>query len=102
MENIQAQLQKRQNKFIETRTIIADQVNKYIASLAILSEEQKQQCIMPNGSRAEEVLPELWNEPFNEEVYNMQLMQLQKSIVSVTALRDRLNQEAMACLQQSE
>jgi len=102
VENIQAQLQKRQNKFIETRTIIADQVNKYVASLAILNDEQRQQCIMPNGNKVEEILPELWHEPFDEEVYNTQLMHLQQSVASVTALCDRLNQEAIACLKQSE
>lgn len=92
-------LTMRQNKFIEDRTIIAERVNKYLESLANLDNELRAQCIIPTGTNAQEVLPALWQEPFDEAAYQAQLAEFNRSVASVKLVYQRINEEALRCLQ---
>lgn len=93
-------LKERETKFIETRTVIAGEVEKFLASLNAMDEDVRAQIVMPNGTTPQEILPALWVEPFNEEAYKQQLSLFMTSVQSAKACCDRLNQEAIKCLQQ--
>jgi hypothetical protein len=92
-------LQDRQNEFIEKRTIIETEVNKFLKSLENQDEDIKQKCGTKDGVTARDLLPALWLEPFNEEEYKKQREALDTYIAQVSAVCDQLNQEAAACLQ---
>lgn len=98
-QNIAAMIQQRQNKFIETRTIIETEVNKFLNSLQGLDAEYKEKLGVQPGITCKDLLPELWNEPFRTEVYDKQLANLQSYITQVQCICDKINQEALACLQ---
>lgn len=93
-------LRERQNKFIETRTLIASEVQKYLNSLNAMDAEVRAEILLPNGTTPQEILPALWTEPFDTEAYKEQLSHFQASVQSAKIYCDRLNQEALKCLQQ--
>lgn len=97
-QNIAAMIQQRQNKFIETRTIIESEVNKFLQSLTMLDSELKQQLGVTEGISCKDLLPALWTEPFNQNVYVEQKQKLDTYIAQVQAICDKINQEALACL----
>mgnify|MGYP001027830327 CR=1 FL=1 len=98
MTELEMALKQRQEKFVETRTIIASEVTKFLNSLSALPDEIKAQAIMPTGTTAQEILPALWSDPFNQEEYEAQLSNFNRSVDSVTSICDALNEEAMKCL----
>jgi len=98
-QNVAKLIQERQNKFIETRTNIENEVNKFLQSLCSLDEDIKVKCGVTEGASAKDLLPALWQEPFNETVYLQQKAALDNYIMQVKAVCDQLNQEALACLQ---
>lgn len=98
--NIAALIRERQDKFIETRTIIESEVNKFLDSIAALDEDVRTRCGYVNGANAKSLLPALWAEPFDVNTYNKQLAALQMYIRQVMAVRDEINREAQVCLQQ--
>lgn len=93
-------LRERQNKFIETRTLIASEVQKYLNSLNAMDAEVRAEILLPKGNTPQEILPALWVEPFDMEAYTEQLNQFQASVQSAKIYCDKLNQEALRCLQQ--
>ena len=96
--NVAKLLQDRQNKFIETRTNIENEVNKFLKSLEALDDDVKINCGVAVGITAKDLLPALWQEPFNEEAYKAQKAQLDTYIAQVKNICDELNREAIACL----
>ena len=54
---------------------------------------------MIEGQTARDVLPALWEEPFDNERYLTQRALLDERITKATQLRDKLNAEAIQCLQ---
>lgn len=98
MTNIEAALKQRQDKFIEARTIIFTEVQKFLESLQHIPEEEKAHMIMPSGSTPQEILPELWNDPFDVTVYEAQLAEFVKCVASVRDRCDYLNERALECL----
>lgn len=91
--------QQRLNSFIETRTKIENEVNRFLKSLEVDDEEFKQACNVQIGTTARDWLPALWEEPFNQEVYEQQLAKLNQYIQAVRTVSDKLQMEALACLQ---
>lgn len=98
-QNIAALYQLRQNQFIETRTIIESEVNKFLESLRAQDESLKQQLGVKEGITCKDLLPELWADEPNIDNYNVQLNNLLTYIGQVHAICDGLNAEAIACLQ---
>lgn len=97
--NVAQLLRDRQNKFVEGRTVTEVEVNKFLKSLEALDEGERVQCKVVVGRTAKDVLPSLWQEPFNPEQYQAELLNLQNYIAGVKTFCDRINQEALACLQ---
>lgn len=96
--NVARLLQERQNKFIETRTNIENEVNKFLKSLEALDDDVKAKCGVKVGITAKDLLPALWAEPFDENTYREQKARLDAYIAQVKVICDQLNQEAIACL----
>lgn len=97
--NVTQLIQERQNQFIEKRTIIESEVNKFLQSLERLDADIKVRCKVVDGRTCHDVLPSLWIEPFNEENYLKEKEVLDNYISQVKIICDELNQEALTCLQ---
>ncbi len=89
----------RQDKFIETRTIIEAEVDKFLASIGKMDPDVQKKCGYIPDANAKSLLPELWNEPFREEVYKQQLNGVLTYIAQVQKVCDEINKEAVECLQ---
>lgn len=98
-QNVARLIQERQNKFIETRTNIENEVNKFLESLNKLDADMQAKCGVTAGITAKDLLPALWVEPFDEAEYNRQLAALNTYIEQVEVICNQLNQEALLCLQ---
>lgn len=92
-------IRERENAFVETRTIIESEVNKFLKSLEELDADIKLKCGVKDGVTAKDLLPALWVEPFDEATYKVQKEKLDNYIAQVSNICDALNQEALACLQ---
>lgn len=97
--NIAALIQQRQNKFIETRTIIESEVNKFLSSLESQDDDVKASLQVQAGTTARDWLPSLWADDFNIEQYNLELSRFQAYVSKAKAYADNLAQEAIKCLQ---
>ena len=93
-------IQQRQNKFIETRTIIDSEVSKFIKSIEELGTDLPENCRVLIGKTTKDILPALWLEPFNEAQYTLELQNLKGYICTVKSVADAINEEALKCLQQ--
>ena len=98
--NVEQLIQIRQNKFIETRTIIDTEVNKFLKSLEALDADIQAKCNVVAGRTTKDILPSLWAEPFDEVAYQAELAKLQTYIAGVKTITDSVNEEALRCLQQ--
>lgn len=98
-QTISKLLQDRQNKFIETRTNIENEVNKFLQSLESLDPDIKAKCGVKDGVTARDLLSALWAEPFDENTYLTQKANLDTYVAQVRTVCDTINQEALACLQ---
>lgn len=96
--NVTKLLQDRQNLFIETRTNIENEVNKFLKSLEGLDHDVKSMCGVQEGLTAKDLLPALWVEPFVKNTYLEQKAAFDKYVEGVKTVCDRLNQEAIECL----
>lgn len=101
VKSVDQLLRERQDKFVERRTVIENEVNQFLKSLESLDHVYKQQLQVIDGRTAKDVLPALWAEPFVQETYDAQKAELDKYIASVQAVCDQLNEEALRCLQES-
>lgn len=90
--------QQKQNKFIETRTIIETNVNNFLRSLEELSEEDQQRLNVIKGQTARDILPTLWAEPFNEATYQVELDAFNKYKERVMVLCDEYYTKAVEWL----
>lgn len=98
--DVQAILRARQDAFVETRTRIESEVNKFLESVNQITDKRVTSIPgRPAGNTCREVLPELWNEPFNQTVYDAQVAALNSYIEQVTKVCDIINEEALRCLQ---
>lgn len=99
MLDVAALKRKKQDDFIEKRTIIEQEVDKFLASISEMDADIKEKCNYDPNYSAKTLLPALWVEPFDEEAYNQQLSRLQNYIAGVKSICDKLNEEALKCLQ---
>lgn len=97
--NVEQLKREREAQFVETRTKIEMEVTKFLESIANMDEEAKTACRYNPAYTARNLLPALWIDPFDEKVYNIQLEKLQAYITAVTSVCDRMNEEALKCLQ---
>ena len=102
LDKAQAAIQKGQTVFIENRAFIESEINKFYASLGKLQPDIQAQINYNPNITAKETLPILWAEKFDKATYNQQLAQFQTYFQSVSAVLDKLNQEALLCAQQLE
>ena len=103
MNNYQELLTQRQNQFIETRTRIEVEVNNFLNSIASLDDNTKQAFGYVDGrDKAQDWLPSLWLTPFNMDQYKLELQAFESYQSRVATLVDKLNEEAIRCLQESE
>lgn len=101
MVDVQSVIKQREAQFVETRTKIEIEVNKFLESLKDIEDEIASIPGRPTGATAREILPELWSDNFNNEIYQEQLARLNSYIASVIAYSDKINEEALACLKAS-
>lgn len=99
-DNIAALLQQRQTEFIETRTTIESEVNRFLESIKKADEDVKKRCGYRESVTARELLPALWEDPFDKVKYASQLEQVNSYIASVSKIFDSINMEALKCLQE--
>ena len=100
-QTIQELYNLRQTKFIEARSTIKHEVDQFLESVKATDPSVFVGLEIPAGNTAEEILPSLWVEPFNQEQYNQELAKLNAFIAQIHIVTDRLNQEALECLQKS-
>lgn len=98
--SVEQLLNERQNKFIENRTIIEREVDTFLRSVETMDPVYQQQLNVVVGQTARDLLPSLWVEPFNEAQYNAERASLDAYIKRVTDVCDKLNAEALRCLQE--
>lgn len=98
MLDIQQLLMKRQNEFVQTRFQIKTIIDNLFAGLGQVDPKLLENINMPNGTTAEEILPALFQEPFDVDAYNQQLAEYNKFAAEIDNLALRLNEEAIKCL----
>lgn len=98
--NVEEILRVRQGKFVETRTRIEMEVNKFLESIDKIDDERVTSISgRPVGKTCNEVLPALWEDPFDETKYKMQLANLNQYVDAVKACVNDINSEALKRLQ---
>lgn len=90
---------ERQAKFVESRTITESEVNRFLQSLETLDPVYQQELGVVAGQTARDVLPALWADPFVEADYLQQKAVFDQRVAAATALANKLNAEALQCLQ---
>ena len=98
MTDVNELYKKRQEVFIERRTTIATEVDKFLAGVAEIEPELIKDITPLNGTTAKEVLPSMWVEPFNIEAYERELAVLNDYINKIKSVADALNAEALKVL----
>lgn len=89
----------RQDKFVETRTQIELELNKFLDSISKSSEDIRRRCQYREGVSARTLLPALWEEPFDMEKYKQQRAAVDAYVEGVTKIFNAINEEALRCLQ---
>ncbi|MCM1218881.1 MAG: hypothetical protein NC548_30735 [Lachnospiraceae bacterium] len=89
-------------KFVEQRTLTEVEVNKFLRSVEELDPVFQQQIGVVQGQTARDVLPSLWSEPFDESRYLQERAAVEQRIQLAAAICDKLNEEALKCLQDSQ
>lgn len=98
--DVQEILRTRQDAFVEKRTRIETEVDKFLESVNQITDERVTQVPgRPEGKNCREVLPALWKDPFDEEEYQKQLTALNSYVQAVQAVCDAINEDALKCLQ---
>lgn len=98
--NVEALLRERQNLFIETRAKIEAEVTAFLESLRAIEDELiTPELIGLRDLTVKDVLPALWKEPFEKNVYAEELKVLSAHVNSLKVIANRLNGEALRCLQ---
>lgn len=101
MSNIAEALKARETDFVEKRAKIEMEVDKFLASVDATKDERITSISgRPSGSNCKEVLPALWQVPFNVENYKAQLGALNYYITAVRTKCDELAVEAEKCIQE--
>lgn len=95
-----ALLQQRLSDFIEKRTIIENELTRFLQSLDALDDATKEQIGYTPGHTARTLLPALWEEDFDLTKYNEQLSNYKAWEERIRLVMDEINQEAARCLQE--
>lgn len=98
MVSVKELFAKRQAVFIEKRTKIEGEVDKFLQGVREIDPVLLANITPLNGTTTREVLPALWEEPFDPEAYKEQLSLLQAYIAAVKEVADKLNEEALRVL----
>lgn len=96
----EALLRQRQNEFIEKRTIIESEVNKYLEGMNAESPAFQQRCGYDlQGKTAKDILSAAWADEFDQKLYDEQMASFMEYVNRSVALAEQLNMEALQCLQ---
>lgn len=102
MQTVSAEklFQQRQNEFIEKRTIIEREIGAWLDSMNALDPSFQERCGYDyQGKTVKELLSAAWEDDFDEAKYSQQLAEVKERIQRSIDLADKLNGEALACLQ---
>lgn len=97
--NVEALLRERQNLFIESRTKIEREVTMFLSSLEKINDELIPNQVSLRGKTAKDILPSLWADPFVKTDYQKDLEAFNAHVLEVRMLANKLNGEALKCLQ---
>lgn len=99
MVDVDQLIRNKETQFVEQRTKTEIEINKFLESIKDIEEEIKDIPGKPTGTTAKEIVPSLWTEPFDEAKYKEEIEALKKYVDAVVAYGDRINEEALKCLQ---
>lgn len=102
MVDVSQLIKQREAKFVEARTKAELEINKFLESIKPIEDELKDIPGRPAGTCAKEIVPALWTEPFDEAAYYQQLEVFNNYVNQVVAYGDKVNEEALRCLQTSQ
>lgn len=102
MVDVQQLIRQKEAQFVEARTKVEMEINKFLESIKDIEEELKNIPGRPTGTCAKEIVPALWAEPFDQAAYNEQLAVFNAYVSAVVAYGDKVNEEALRCLQTSQ
>jgi hypothetical protein len=91
---------ERERKFIEQRVLITQWIKEFMESVHAFDPELLKGIKIPEGRTAEELLPSLFIEPFDHAAYLREREAMEDLRGKVNAVAEKLNEEALACLQQ--
>lgn len=94
MTNVNELYRKRQEVFIERRTKIVDEVNKFLDGVKGIDPALLQGIPTLPGDTAKDVLPSMWEEPFDTEKYEKELAVFNTYVKYVKEVADKINEEA--------
>ena len=97
-KDAQEALKKRTTQFIETRSVIQQSIDNYLKKLKSVDPELLKGIKPLRGSCAKEVVSALWEEPFNQDLYQQQLSEFNEFVNAVDAVAQQLADEAMKLL----
>ena len=98
MNNVNELYRKRQEVFIERRTTIASEVDKFMQGVAGIDPELLKNVTPINGTNAKDILPSMWAEPFNIEAYKSELAIFDNYVRQIKQVADDLNTQALKIL----
>ena len=98
MNNVNELYRKRQEVFIERRTTIASEVDKFMQGVAGIDPELLKNVTPINGTSAKEILPSMWIEPFDIEKYKQELSVFDNYVRQIKQVADELNAQALKIL----
>lgn len=99
METIEELVKKRQNEFIEARTITESELTKFLESIKNSDEDIRRRCAYREGITARQLIPALWKEPFDFTEYQKQRADVDAYVKNVYKIFESVNEEARRCLQ---
>ena len=87
--------QLRNTELIENRKVMEMEVDKFLSSLENLRDETKAKCGVVEGLTCKSLLPELWKEEPDQEVYDKQFENLKAYVAKVAQVANEINREAV-------
>lgn len=98
MNNVALLYKKKQELFIEGRTNNANEVEKFLNGLSKVDPKLLPKDKQLRGKTAKEILPSMWEEPFNEKKFQVELAEFNSYVDAVMTVADRINAEALEVL----
>jgi len=98
MKSVEEMIREREVAFIEKRMEIAQWVLQLMKDTREMAPELLEGIEIPQGNTAEELLPALYSEPFDEEAYKQQAEKINIFQQKKDAVAEKLNEESLSIL----